>query len=210
MDQPVIEDACARRLRQRLHDGLGQSLSLAAMQIDQAMVTTGAEALRRTRLLLRDALDEVRSLIDSIGRASEQPSSDLASLMLACVRRLNEQQPIPVDCTIEGALPAMPAQTCEVLLRATQELLVNACKHGRPDRVEARLSVLPHRLSITVTERHHSARSPALPVHAAPLGPGLGFGLRMMHHGLDRIGARLRWRNGGPGCVQARISWMPQ
>jgi two-component system, NarL family, sensor histidine kinase UhpB len=210
MDQGVIEDVCARHLRQRLHDGLGQNLSLAAMQIDQAMAATGLETLRRARLLLRDALDEVRSLIDSIGDVSEEPASDLAFMMLACVRRLNAQQAVPVDCTIEGPSPAMPAQACDILLHATQELLVNACKHGRADRVEARLSALPHRLSITVTQHHHGVDVAALASHAAPLGLGLGLGLRTMHRGLDRIGARLRWRNGGPDCVQARISWMPR
>ena len=207
MDQSFIEGGHALRLRHRLHDGLGQSLSLAVMQIDQAMVATGVDALRRARLLVRDALDEVRSLIDSLGSASEEAPSGLPFLMLACVRRLNELQPIPVDCTIEGPSPVMPPQACEILLRATQELLVNACKHGRADRVEARLSVLPHRLSITVTQHHQGAIAA---VHAAPLGPGLGLGLRAMHGGLDRIGARLRWRSAGPGRVQARISWMPQ
>lgn len=209
MDHSVIEDASARRLRQRLHDGLGQSLSLAVMQIDQALFTTGVDTLRRARMLLRDALDEVRSLIDSIGLAAEEPASDLPCRMLACVRWLNAQQPIPVDCTIEGSSPAMPAQACETLFRATQELLVNACKHGGADRVEARLSFLPHRLSITVTE-HHGADTAALPARVAAPGLGLGIGLHATHLGLDRIGARLRWRNGGPRGVQARISWTPQ
>ena len=209
MNHSVIDDANALRLRQRLHDGLGQSLSLAVMQIDQAMFTTGADTLRRARTLLRDALDEVRSLIDSIGHAAEESASDLPGRMLACVRWLNAQQPIPVECTIEGSSPAMPAQACETLLRATRELLVNACKHGGADRVEARLSFLPHRLSITVTE-HHVADAAALVPRAAPPGLGLGSGLNATHLGLDRIGARLRWRNGGPRGVQARISWIPQ
>jgi signal transduction histidine kinase len=209
MDHSVIEDASARRLRQRLHDGLGQSLSLAAMQIDQAIFTTGMDTLRRARMLLRDALDEVRSLIDSVGHAAEEPVPDLPCRMLACVRLLNARQPIPIDCTVEGSSPVMPEQACEILLLATQELLVNACKHGRADRVEVRLSFLRNRLSITIAE-HHRADTAALPARAAQPGLGLGLGLRATHLGLDRIGARLRWRNSGPRGVQARISWMPQ
>lgn len=209
MNHSVIDDASARRLRQRLHDGLGQSLSLAAMQIDQAIFTTGMDTLRRARMLLRDALDEVRALIDSVGQACEEPAPDLHCRMLACVRSLNARQPIRVDCTVEGSSTAMPAQACEILLLATQELLVNACKHGRADRVEVRLSFLPHRLSITVAE-HHGADGAALPARVAPPGLGLGLGLHATHLELDQIGARLRWRNGGPRGVQARISWMPQ
>jgi signal transduction histidine kinase len=209
MDHFVIEDASVRRLRQRLHDGLGQSLSLAAMQIDQAIFTSGMDTLRRARILLRDALDEVRSLIDSVGHAAEEPAPDLACRMLACVRSLNARQPIPVDCTVDGSSIALTSQVCEILLLAAQELLVNACKHGRADRVEVRLSFLPHRLSITVAE-HHGADGTALPARAAPPGLGLGLGLRATHLGLDQIGARLRWRNGGPRGVQARISWMPR
>jgi signal transduction histidine kinase len=209
MDHSVIDDANARRLRQRLHDGLGQSLSLAVMQVDQALFTTGMDTLRRARMLLRDALDEVRALIDSVDQASEEPAPDLRCRMLACVRSLNARQPIPVDCTVEGSSPAIPAQACEILLLATQELLVNACKHGGADRVEVRLSFLPRRLSITVAE-HHGADSDALPARVTPPGLGLGLGLHATHRGLDRIGARLRWRKGGPRGVQARISWIPQ
>jgi signal transduction histidine kinase len=207
MDHSVIDDANARRLRQRLHDGLGQNLSLAVMQIDQAMLASGVETLRRVRVLLRDALDEVRSLIDSVGHAADESTCDLPGQLLALVRRLNAQQPVPVDCTIEGTLPAMPAQACETLLDATRELLVNACKHGGAERVEARLIVVPRRLNITVTE-HHGVGLAALPARAVSTGPGLGIGLRATHLGLDRIGARLRWRRGGLRGVQARISWM--
>jgi signal transduction histidine kinase len=209
MDHTVIEDASARRLRQRLHDGLGQSLSLAAMQIDQAIFATGMDTLRRARMLLGDALDEVRSLIANVEHATEEAAPDLPCRMLACVRSLNARQPIPVDCTVEGSSTAMPAQACEILLFATQELLVNACKHGRADRVEVRLSFQPHRLSITVAEQH-LAEAAALLTRTVQPSLGLGLGLRATHLGLDRIGARLRWRNGGRSGVQARISWVRQ
>jgi signal transduction histidine kinase len=203
-DQAV---AGGRRLRQRLHDGLGQCLSLAAIQIDQAAAAPEVETLRCARALLREALQELRSLISSLDQPAVDPTElDLPGRLAACVRRLNALQAIPVSCTIEGLPLRLSAQACEVLLGATRELLVNACKHGAAVGVDARLSMLPHRLSITVTER---CSAPAGPAWRPAPGPGQGMGLRSTRQGLSLIGARLRWRNSGPGGVQARISWVP-
>jgi signal transduction histidine kinase len=205
MNHADLDDARARHLQQRLHDGLGQCLSLAAIQIDQAAVAPEAGTLRCARALLREALQELRSLISSIDHPAPAPVElDLPSRLNACVRRLNALQTIPVSCTIEGLPLRLSPQACEILLGATRELLVNACKHGEAVGVDARLSILPHRLSITVTERC-SAQA-----RQQPVAPGQGSGLRSTRQGLSQIGARLRWRHSGPGGVQARISWVPQ
>jgi len=208
MNHADLDDASARHLQQRLHDGLGQCLSLAAMQIDQAAAVPEAETLRCARALLREALQELRSLISSIGHPDADPiEPDLPGRLDACVRRLNTLQAIPVSCTIEGLPLQLSPQACEILLGATRELLVNACKHGEAVGVDARLSILPHRLSITVTER---CGATACQAQQRPAAPGQGSGLRSTRQGLSQIGARLRWRNSGPGGVQARISWVPQ
>jgi signal transduction histidine kinase len=207
MNHADLDGDRSRHLQQRLHDGLGQCLSLAVLQIDQAEAEANSQALQRTRALLREALRELRSLISSIGQSiAGNTEPDLPSGLNACVRRLNALQATPVSCTIEGLQLPLSEQACEILLGATRELLINACKHGQAARVDARLSILPHRLSITVTERPTAAD--AKPLRQA-VPPGHGLGLRTTRRELSRIGARLRWRNGGPDGVQARISWVP-
>ncbi|WP_374568056.1 sensor histidine kinase [Ideonella sp.] len=212
MNEAGLNEARARHFQQRLHDGLGQCLSLAVMQIDQAEAVADADALRRARTLLRDALHELRALIRSVeppANAAAEP--DLPARLNACVRRLNAQQAVPVSCTIEGLSLYVSAPACDILLGATRELLVNACKHGRAVGVDARLSILPHRLSITVTERGNTADAgPHADTWRRPAGPGQGLGLRAARQGLSQIGARLRWRHSVAGGVQARISWVPQ
>jgi signal transduction histidine kinase len=206
-----LDDADARHLQQRLHDGLGQFLSLAVMQIDEIAAAPEAEALKRTRALLREALQELRSVISGIARQRDgrQGESDLPARLDACVCDLNALQAVPVSCTIEGPpMQRVSEQACEILLEATRELLVNACKHGQGVGVDARLSVLPGRLSITVTEHPRPAAGAGRSPGAAL--PGQGLGLRMTRQGLSQIGARLRWLRGGTGGVQARISWTPQ
>lgn len=208
MNEAGLNDACARHFQQRLHDGLGQCLSLAVMQIDLAEAVADADALRRARTLLRDALHELRALMRSVDQPSAAAAEpDLPARLDACVRRLNAQQPVPVSCTIEGMSLYVSAPACDILLGATRELLVNACKHGRAAGVDARLSILPHRLSITVTERGNTAGADAW---RRPAAPGQGLGLRSARQGLSQIGARLRWRRSVAGGVQARISWVPQ
>jgi signal transduction histidine kinase len=197
-----------RHLQHRLHDGLGQCLSLAVMQIDRAQAVPESDGLERARSLLREALQELRSVMVGIGLqpiASGEP--DLPGRLNACVRQLNARQTTPVSCTIEGMPLPVSGQACDILLGATQELLVNACKHGQATSVEARLSILPHRLSITVTEHHGAAQAQAWRQGVAP---GQGMGLGATRQRLSLIGARLRWRHSASDGVQARISWVPR
>jgi signal transduction histidine kinase len=198
----------ARQLQHRLHDGVGQCLSLAAMQIDRAQAVPESDALQRTRTLVHAALDELRSVMAGIGEqvaGSNEP--DLPGRLNACVKQLNARQPTPVSCTIEGSPLQVSAHACDILLGATQELLVNACKHGQAAGVDARLFILPHRLSITVTERHDDTdRLPWRLSHS----PGQGLGLGATRQRLSLIGARLRWRHSASGGVDARISWVPR
>lgn len=206
-----LDDAPARQLRQRLHDGLGQCLSLAAMQIDQATAVPEPQTLRCARALLSEALQELRLLISSIDAPGANPvQPDLPTRLDACVRRLNALQTVPVSCTIDGPPVSLTPQASEILLGAARELLVNACKHGTAIGVDARLSTRPNRLSITVTQlcaRH--AQEGRRPANASP-APGQGTGLRSTRQGLQQIGARLRWRHSAADGVQARISWVPQ
>lgn len=198
----------ARHLLHHLHDGLGQCLSLAAMQIDRAQAVPESDALERARALLREALEELRSVMTGIGKqVATSNESDLPARLNACVLRLNARQSTPVSCTIEGMPLHVSEQACDILLGATQELLVNACKHGQAAGVDARLCALPHRLSITVTERHGAANTQPW---RQGVSPGHGLGLVATRHRLSLIGARLRWRHNPSGGVQARISWVPR
>lgn len=208
MNQGGLDAVGAHHLRQRLHDGLGQCLSLAVMQIDEVLSAPEVEALGRARALLLEALQEVRALIGSIGQqpAASGTEADLPNRLNALVRHLNGQQAIPVNCTIDGPPLPVPEPACEILLGATRELLVNACKHGQATTVEACLSTLPHRLSITVMQLQGAADA-LLPPRATP--PGMGLGLGATRERLGLIGARLRWRNSRAWGVQARIHWAP-
>jgi signal transduction histidine kinase len=209
MDHGGLDAAGAHHLQQRLHDGLGQCLSLAVMQIDEMASAPEAEALRRARALLLEALQEVRALIGSIGEpATGGTGTDLPNRLHALVRNLNGQQAIPVNCTIDGPPLPVPEPACGILLGAARELLVNACKHGRATAVEARLSTLPHRLSITVMQCHSMAD--ALPTMPRATPPSFGMGLPATRERLGLIGARLRWRDSPAGGVQARIHWVPR
>src|SRR5205814_60478 len=177
-------------------------------QIDRAQAVPESDALERARTLLREALQELRSVMTGIGKQiATGTEPDLPGGLNACVLRLNARQATPVSCTIEGMPLRVSEQACNILLGATQELLVNACKHGQAAGVDARLFILPHRLSITVTERHGAANAQSCRQSVAP-GHGLGLGATRQR--LSLIGARLRWRHSASCGVQARISWVPR
>lgn len=199
----MSSDLDLRRLRRQLHDGLGQSLALALIQTSQVtpLPGPGTDALRRTQALLRQAVQELRALCN--GLADPGIPSDLTGRLMSCVQQLNAQQTVPIHCTMEGSA-SLSTSVCNVLIDATRELLVNACKHGPVICVDVRLQMLPHRLNITVTQHGGSPTGTG----AADL-PVQGLGLQAVRQTLDTIGARLRWRRDASPCVQARISWIP-
>lgn len=195
------------RFRQQLHNGLGQSLSLAVVRLDQLSVVDAA-SLRTVRQLLRDSLQELRQVLRGLNADPTCEDTDLALRLVDCVRQIGAQQAIPLSCTIEGGPALLSAPVCEALLSAARELLLNACKHAVAGEVEVCLCSLPGRLSITVTERLGDAGGrTALPDRG--MGVGTGHGLQLVRLGLRGIGARLRWRLAS-GVVQARISWVRQ
>lgn len=202
------DDTHVRRLHRRLHDGLGQCLSLAMMHIDQAAGGPDTGVLARTRELLCEALQQLRAVLDEIAHVGSTHARDLPSRLHACVQDLNALQSVPVTCTVDGLQLSVSQEVCDVLVAATRELLVNACKHGRAVGVDARVFLHAHRLSITVTETHDIRCQPK--VCQGATCAGLRLGLASVRHDLSQIGAHLRWRNRGALGVQARISWALQ
>jgi len=188
------------RLAQHLHDELAQWLTLALMQLDQARHGVDPRAVERAHDFVKRSLRATRETLAQL--AEPVPVLELDRALLCQIRQLHLGNDIDMDFVLDGQLPALPPEVAAVLLGATQELLVNACKHGNSARIETRLCARGARLSITVRD----------------LGPGLlgvplrlagaGLGLARLRHNLARIGARLRWRSGSRSGVQARINWV--
>lgn len=187
-------------LARHLHDELSQSLAFALLRLDEAQGRGDLSALKSARSAVRQALQASRQLLQGLPTASA--GQDLAAALRATLDTLKQEQEgsRQLHFVNEGVVPELKPETHQVLLSATRELLVNACKHGGDGAIEARVSACANRLAITVSNASGSGGK------RAETWMSSGRGLSLTHTRLHSIGARLRWRQAA-SQVQARITW---
>jgi signal transduction histidine kinase len=124
-----------QRLLRDLHDGVGASLISALKMIEH-----GRLSLDDAATVLRECLDELRLVVDSLEPLEHDLVTLLASLRYRLGGRL-ERAGIAIDWQM-GEVPPLPwldARAALEVLRILQELLSNILKHARATRV--RISV---------------------------------------------------------------------
>jgi signal transduction histidine kinase len=176
------------RIMRDLHDGLGGQL-VSALALSQ-----GAEASKAAvTQTLREALDDLRMVIDSL-----EPAGDLLALLGTLRGRLEPrllQQGLRFDWQVED-IPAMPdfgPDKALQVLRIVQEAIANVLRHSGARTVTVR----------TGTE----AQPPAVFVQIADDGSGFaearagGRGLQNMRQRATRIGGQLDVASGDNGTI---------
>jgi two-component system, NarL family, sensor histidine kinase DegS len=136
-----------RRLARDLHDGPAQTLAAALFGVDLAVnaldraPAAAREELLAARVLVRDALDDVRALMTGLRpRLLEERGLVIALNALAAMPPLWGTE---VLVEIEGISTEerLPAEVELTLLRIAQEAVSNARRHGAARRVEVSLAV---------------------------------------------------------------------
>lgn len=166
-----------QRLMRELHDGLGSVLtsSLAVVRRGEMPPTDLAE-------MLRECIDELRVVIDSLDVAELELSTLLAGLRLRLGRRL-EQAGIGLDWAMEDLPPLtwMGPQEALHLMRIVQELFTNVHKHAQARRISLSARRTGTHIEIRILDDGRGVEP----------GPGSGGrGLRMMADRAHALGGR--------------------
>lgn len=133
----AAREAERQRLARELHDGVGQVLASAAFRLRRAE-EEGAAAARPARVLVENAVSEVRRLSRNLGPAALRDLGFLAAARLLG-RELAERSLLRVE-VLDAAFPArLPAALSLDLYRILQESLSNVERHAGASRVEIRL-----------------------------------------------------------------------
>jgi signal transduction histidine kinase/ActR/RegA family two-component response regulator len=140
----LAEQRVRKQLASTLHDGLQQLLFSAGITLDQAVnprpQDDQAELLRRARALVSEAVEAARTLSVNLF----PPVLHVGGLPAALswlARRAQEQYGIVVNVTADPKGNPETSDVRMLLFEGVRELVFNAVKHARADRVDVNLAL---------------------------------------------------------------------
>lgn len=175
-------------LARSLHDDLGQLIALAQMRLSQlSLMPLSAQASRlvaQLQALMAQSSTSLRRTCSSLVRGDARTFELVAGIEHHC-RELAASFDQQIVFRCEGEHPTLPPAATAVVLRATRELVVNACKHAQADRIDACLICHAGELCVEVSDDGRGIAT------QASSGESTGFGLESIRHQLDALGAHL-------------------
>lgn len=194
-----------RRLRRRLHDGIGPTLAAMTIGLDvtRNQVRSDPDAAIAGLARLKEQTQGVLSDIRGLARELRPPALDDLGLVGALRQRATElsAEPAPrvdVSVVVDGTLPALPAAVEVAAYRIANEAMLNAIHHGEARTCWVRLTL----------------HGPLI-VQVDDDGIGLdvtgtsGVGIHAMHERAAELGGTLEIgpRHGGGTRVLATLPW---
>lgn len=169
-------------IAQELHDVLAHNISLISVQAGVALhllderPEQARPALAAIKEASRDALDELRSVLDVLRQGQAAPRAPTSGIhdLRALVERTRATG-LDVQLEITGTPRPLPTDVDLAALRIVQEALTNVVRHADADRATVRVTYGDEHVTVQVDDDGGDplprARSAAL--HAGTLGSGL-------------------------------------
>lgn len=151
--QLEIQEQTFYTISQEIHDNVGQTLSLAKVQvniIDQSE-TTNKDLLAEVRQNIGKAMQDLRDLAKSLNSDHVQ-LVPLKDLIAAELTRMQRSHIATVDIKEEGMLQPLAHQKKLILFRIVQESLQNILKHAEASTVTVQLRHAADAVAITITD----------------------------------------------------------
>lgn len=188
----VVADERERLMRD-MHDGVGGHLVSVL-----AMIEGGRSEPAQLSQAVRDALDDMRLMIDSLEPVDDDLNAVLASFRDRLAPRLRAAQvQLHVDVALLPPVPGLTPARVLHILRMLQEAVGNALRHGRARTLWIEARAQPDGV-------HLSVRDDGIGFDPAQARPGRG--LQNLRRRSEAVGARLQVDSRpGAGC---RLAWV--
>lgn len=177
--QETAENEVLLRMRSRVHDIIGQRLSIFHRYLEDGGVSD--ESLEEVRMLLNTILD------DLVVYESSDPETELAAIVEAFLL-------VGVDFSFQGELPR-DATAASVFVDVIREATTNAVKHGQASLVSVCIKDLDDGIILEIT-------SDGL-VFEERISEGKG--LPGMRYAAQRIGASFSYQTGPPFTIRVQL-----
>lgn len=175
-----------RAMAAELHDGLAQELAyLTTLTALAERNPDNRDHLVRARAAAERALSETRLRINHYG---QERSNALDALITRAAADVESRYGCGIVLDLETV--AVSPRAAHEVARMTCEALVNAARHGDPEKIVVRLSVRGGRIRLTVTDD-------GVGIDRSPVAPTAGYGLTAMRERAARLGGSC-WVEPGP------------
>ena len=148
-----------KRLSREIHDGPAQTLAQVLLGLDiveRVGKREGEEAahseLKKYRVMVRDALAEVRRIIYDLRPMSLDDLGLVPTLQKYFHRLDNDHPTVSISFQVIGEEQRLQSRVEAALFRLVQEAVQNACIHANPKQVIVRLEYRPKHIGILVRD----------------------------------------------------------
>ncbi|MEJ2864947.1 sensor histidine kinase [Actinomycetospora flava] len=200
-DQAAQEERL--RVARDIHDGLGHSLTVVAMQVRaaRALLANGSggtdEVLAKAQHQSQEALAEVRRSVRTLRAPREAPPLATALQDLAAE---SSAAGVPTRLTVDGDERPLSAAAREALFRTAQEGLTNVRKHAGASRAEVVLDYAAGAVRVEVRDDGRGQRP-----DGDGTGVGSGVGLIGLRERAEELGGSLSLGPGADGGCALRV-----
>jgi signal transduction histidine kinase len=186
------------RVARDIHDGLGHSLTVVAMQVQaaRALAASGGdpdEVLAKAQHQSQEALAEVRR---SVGALREPRAAPPLAVALQDLAAESSAAGVPTRLTVDGDERPLADAVREALFRTAQEGLTNVRKHADASRAEVVLAYAEEAVRVEVRDDGRGARDG---------GEGGGVGLTGLRERAEELRGSLSLGPGDGGGSALRV-----
>jgi signal transduction histidine kinase len=146
------------RVARDLHDGLLQSLTGAALQLEMTHHQIGSdpdaarERLRNVQDLIAADQRELRTMITQLRPEEATPVPALKARLLELAQRFQRQWDLGVSMSLDPPSPALPDHLAAEVYSIINEAVANAVKHARAAHIDVQLRVNGGGVNIVVAD----------------------------------------------------------
>src|SRR5262249_27308769 len=193
-DLTLAEQHAREQIARTLHDGLQQMLVVAALNLDHHLKRDAdsgippSEPLVQAKTTLDEAIDAARSLSFELFPPVLQ-HAELPAALTWLANWTRDKYGLEVHVTADRLATSARRDVRTLLFESVRELLFNAVKHARVDRVDLDLGIFrDDQICITVTDQGIGF-DPAALVDRLKAGQ-VGWGLFSIRERLTQLGGR--------------------
>lgn len=179
------------RVAREMHDTViqgctGVSALLEAVSMDDVQSEAGSGLMDVARVQLRSTINEAREAIWNL-RESDGNTSQLGENLESMARQVGEEFHLPVTCAVAGVPFPVSHPVAHDLLMVAREAVYNSMLHGKPSRVDLKLTYRSRELLLRLQD-DGCGFNPQQPERSN----GHHFGLRGMKERVERSGGKFR------------------